>query len=238
MDPAPNSSPRIFCRAPRHLNPPLWTPYPTPPEFNRTTETLRFEAVRGGAWHNHYPGETRAVLDLTRLVSFYDPTLAPSLVVHRSDKVRLDHRVQNISAADLAAVQERLKSVLDPQNTEVDSGVDWRTLFRVVVDRYADRLELIDYLLNSRTHHNAHARARTVQRQLRVMLTPYILFSARPSTATDDDAWAGPVWRACATRHTAYIHASLDARLSRSERLLLGRDEPRDMPFHRTDVAL
>ncbi|KAJ7608043.1 hypothetical protein DFH06DRAFT_1018177 [Mycena polygramma] len=209
---------------PRHPKPPLWTPYPPPPppEFNRTTETLRFEAVRAGAWHNHYPGETRAVLDLTRLVSFYDPSLAPSLVAHRSGKGRWDHRVQNISAADLAAVHERLKSLLDPRNTEVGSGVDWWTLFRVVVDRYADRLDLLDYLLNSTTHHNAQTRARTVQRHLRVMLTPYILFSARPSTAADDDAWAGPVWRACATRHTAYIRSSLNAPLTQSERLLLG----------------
>ncbi|KAJ6461234.1 hypothetical protein C8R47DRAFT_993575 [Mycena vitilis] len=205
---------------PRHVEPPLWNAYPEYAEFSNVTDILRFEMVRAGAWHNHHPGETRAVLDLTRLVSFYDPALVPSLLAHRAGKARWDHRQQNISAADLAAVQQRLRSMLDPRNTEKGSGVDWRTLFRVVVDRYGDRLELLQYLLNSTTAENAQERARTVQRQLRVMLTPYILFSARPSAATDD-AWAGPVWRGCATRHTGYIHASLSARLTQSERLLL-----------------
>ncbi|KAJ7671252.1 hypothetical protein DFH06DRAFT_980293 [Mycena polygramma] len=207
---------------PRHVEPPLWNAYPEYPEFSNVTDILRFEMVRAGAWHNHHPGETRAVLDLTRLVSFYDPALTPSLLAHRAGKPRWDHRQQNISAADLAAVQERLKSVLDPGNTEMGSGVDWRTLFRVVVDRYADRLELLQYLLKSTTADNAAERTKTMQRQLRVMLTPYILFSVRPSAAADNDAWAGPVWRGCATRHTEYIHTSLTARLTQSERLLLG----------------
>ncbi|KAJ7620745.1 hypothetical protein DFH06DRAFT_1305975 [Mycena polygramma] len=57
------------------------------------------------------------------------------------------------------------------------------------------------------------------------MLTPYILYTARPSPSSDtiDDAWAHPVWHGCATKHTAYIHrsAALQARLTRSERVLL-----------------
>ncbi|KAJ6577751.1 hypothetical protein B0H19DRAFT_1121283 [Mycena capillaripes] len=220
----------------RHITPPLWQPRSAthPATANRDSslepengtmplvaQLLRFEMIRAGSWHNHYPGETRAVLDLTRLVSFYDTALAPSLLAHRAGKKRWDHRLQNISASDLAAVTARLKSVLATENAEPGSGIDWRTLFRVVVDRYADRLELLDYLLNSTTAANAHERAKTVQIQLRVMLTPYILFSARP-VADDSDAWAAPVWRACATRHTAHIHASASGRLTKSERLLLG----------------
>ncbi|KAJ7487129.1 hypothetical protein FB451DRAFT_1535626 [Mycena latifolia] len=58
------------------------------------------------------------------------------------------------------------------------------------------------------------------------MLTPYILYSARPDPkqARDhNDRWAAPVWRACATRHAAHIHASvaLRTRLTASECLLL-----------------
>ncbi|KAF7365934.1 hypothetical protein MVEN_00468700 [Mycena venus] len=48
-----------------------------------TANLLRFESVRAGSWHNNYPGETRVMLDLTGFVSFYDITLAPSLISHR-----------------------------------------------------------------------------------------------------------------------------------------------------------
>ncbi|KAJ7463340.1 hypothetical protein FB451DRAFT_1494403 [Mycena latifolia] len=177
-----------------------------------------FEAVRAGSWHNRYPGETRVVLDLTRLVSFYDTALVPSLVVQRAGLERWDHRLEGISAPDLAAVTARLRAVLTADPSDAGSGVDWATLFRVVVDRYADRLELLDYLLNTTTVANAAARAQTIQ--------PYILYSARPGpkqARDNDDRWAASVWRACATRHTAHIHvsATLRARLTASERLLL-----------------
>lgn len=180
--------------------------------------------VRAGSWHNKYPGDTRVALDLTRLVSFYDTALAPSLVAHRTNRERWDHRLQNISQVDLAAVKTRLKTVLSSSSNETGSGVDWRTLYRVVVDRYADRLELLEHLLNTTTPINASVRVKTIQQQLRVMLTPYILFSARPTKGSIDTAWAAPVWQACATRHTAHIHASaaLRAALTPSERLLLG----------------
>ncbi|KAF7348914.1 hypothetical protein MVEN_01411700 [Mycena venus] len=216
----------------RYITPP-WGP-PRPPDQDlrhclssengtRSLEQhlLRFEMVRAGSWHNHYPGETRVVLDLAHLVSFYDLTLVPSLVAHRAGKARWDHRLQNISASDLVAVNARLKTALTSHSTEIGSGVDWRTLFRVLVDRYADRLEMLEYLLNTTTPANAHERATVIQRQLRVILTPYILYSARPlSDASTSDAWATPVWRACATRHTSHIHMQA-ATLTTSERLLL-----------------
>ncbi|KAJ7728958.1 hypothetical protein DFH07DRAFT_219668 [Mycena maculata] len=224
----------------RHITPPLWRPEarsdphsldPTTPE-NKTSlisQLLRFESVRGGSWHNAFPGETRISLDLTRLVSFYDTALVPSLVSYRTGKERWDHRLQNISSVDLTAVKTRLRAAFAPDNVDPGSGVDWRTLYRVLVDRYADRLEMLEYLLNTTTTDNIDTRARTIQMQLRVMLTPYILYSARPaddsavSMAAEDYAWAAPVWRGCATRHTAHIHASppLQSRLTASERLLL-----------------
>jgi hypothetical protein len=227
----------------RRITPPLWQPRSTvhsstessEPAPENTTRSLvdnllRFEMLRAGAWHNRYPGETRVVLDLTRLVSFYDTALAPSLVPLRAGKARWDHRLQGIAAADLAAVTMRLKTVLAPENTELGSGVDWQTLFRVIVDRYADRLEMLQYLLNTTPPANTYERATTIQMQLRVMLTPYILFSARPGPAAvadgsnsgfeSNDAWAAPVWHACGTRHTSHIHTRA-ATLTASERLLL-----------------
>ncbi|KAJ7664777.1 hypothetical protein B0H17DRAFT_1256054 [Mycena rosella] len=167
------------------------------------SELINFEIVRAGSWHNRYPGETRIALDLSRLISFYDTDLVPSLIPYRASLERWDHRVHNISAPDLNALTARLRAVLsDPAASDPRSGIDWKTLYRVVVDRYAERLELLDYLLNTTDTANATARGETVQTQLRIMLTP---------------------WRGCATRHTAHIHASsvLRARLTMSERLLL-----------------
>ncbi|KAF7363139.1 hypothetical protein MVEN_00666400 [Mycena venus] len=196
-------------------------------------EPLIFGTILSGSWHTRYPGETRVLLDLTKLVSFYDTSLAPSLVPHRESKERWDHRVLGISAPDLAVVKRRLQDVL-ASGTDIGSGVDWQTLYRVVVDRYADRLETLDYLLDTTTTENLDERAPIIQTELRIMLTPYILYTARPnwlSTADSvsyadgrDEAWALPVWRACATRHTAHIHGNsrLQSRLTSSEHLLLG----------------
>ncbi|KAJ7513217.1 hypothetical protein B0H11DRAFT_1787999 [Mycena galericulata] len=217
---------------------PIWRPpvdnaAPTPnsavlsPSMNQTIawNVLSVQVVRASSRHGRYPGESRVALDLKRLVSFYDTALAPSLIPHRAATERWDHRLLNISAADAAAATARLRDALSA--SEGGSGVDWRTLYRVVLDRYADPLELLQHLLNTTTPANARARALTVQMQLRVMLTPYILYSARPGPGmegeVEGDAWAAPVWRACATSHTAHIHASatLSARLTPSEYTLL-----------------
>ncbi|KAJ7476565.1 hypothetical protein FB451DRAFT_1087264 [Mycena latifolia] len=227
----PSSPPRSVLAFPALFDPPPPPPPDSSPKNDSKMEPgvaalIRFEVIHAGSWHNRYPGETRVTLDLTRLVSFYDTALVPSLVAQRAGLERWDHRLEGISASDLAAVTARLRAVLTAGSSDAGSGVDWGTLARVVVDRYADRLELLEHLLNTTTAANGAARAQTIQTQLRVMLTPYILYSARPTQtrgAPRDDTWAAPVWRTCAMRHTAHIHASaaLRARLTASERLLL-----------------
>ncbi|KAJ7128724.1 hypothetical protein C8R44DRAFT_563640, partial [Mycena epipterygia] len=209
---------------------------PSPSRSIRTISdpaALVFGTILSGSWHTRYPGETRVHLDLTKLISFYDTSLAPSLISDRESKERWDHRVLGISALDLAAVKRRLQDVL-ASGTNIGSGVDWKTLYRVVVDRYADRLETLEYLLNETTTENLHERALIIQTELRLMLTPYLLHAARPNWLFTDDsvpyadgrdeAWSLPVWHACATRHTAHIHRNfrLQSRLTSSERLLLG----------------
>ncbi|KAJ7649305.1 hypothetical protein B0H17DRAFT_1022445 [Mycena rosella] len=203
---------------------PPWQTSATTPDLDPTRQLQIFETLRAGAWHNRYPGETRIILDMTRLVSFYDNALAPSLVAARVGQERWDHRLQDISHTDLAAVRTRLKAVLKSMNkSDVANGVDWRTLLRVPVDHYADRLEMLEYLLNTTTLENIGTRATTIQTRLRVMLTPYTLYDVRPAWGEDtEDAWAGPVWRSCATRHTAHIHMHASTTLTMSERLLLG----------------
>ncbi|KAF8209408.1 hypothetical protein K438DRAFT_230198 [Mycena galopus ATCC 62051] len=196
-------------------------------------EPLIFGTILSGSWHSRYPGETRVHLDLTKLISFYDTSLAPSLIRDRESKERWDHRVSGVSAPDLGLVKRRLQDVL-ASGTNIGSGIDWKTLYRVVVERYADRLEMLNYLLDTTTTENLHERAPIIQTELRMMLTPYLLYTARPNRLSTpdsqsyvegrDEAWAIPVWGACATRHTAHIHrnSGLQSRLTSSERLLLG----------------
>ncbi|KAJ6454343.1 hypothetical protein C8R45DRAFT_1111968 [Mycena sanguinolenta] len=198
------------------------------PNDRIAADILRFETIHAGSWHNQYPGDIRFKLDLTGLVSFYDASLAPSLIPTRQGKERWDHRAAGISATDLAAVKARIGEVLAREPNHGRSGIDWQTLFHVIVDRYADRLETLAYLLNTTTPETLAERARLIQTQLRIMLTPYILYTARPTadrslTGSNSDAWALPVWKGCATKHTAYIHASptLQSRMTAPERLLL-----------------
>ncbi|KAJ7171507.1 hypothetical protein C8R46DRAFT_1175711 [Mycena filopes] len=207
---------------------------PTPPTDDGLpiADIMRFSTVEAGSWHNRYPGDTRVRLDLARMVSFYDPALAPSLAAAREGVERWEHRVHAISEVDLGAVKARLREVLSSPADGRGSGVDWQTLYHVIVDRYADRLEMVGYLLTTTTPAKMADRARIIQTQLRIMLTPYILYSARPSPSASthpevevrgagDDAWAAPVWHACATRHTAHIHHALRPRLAPGEHTLL-----------------
>ncbi|KAJ7618687.1 hypothetical protein FB45DRAFT_1063279 [Roridomyces roridus] len=204
---------------PPRASPPAPLPPSIPEDVQRVLEAVRLEVIRGGSWHNRYPGDTRIALDLTKLVSFYDTELVPSLIPHRLQTDRWDHRLQNISTNDAEAVTARIRAVLSNERSE-SSGVDWKTLYRVVVDRYADRLELLQHLLHTfPPPSELEERAQTVHMQLRIMLAVYMPAGLSPSENEDDSTWAAPVWQACATRHTSPIHDLL--RLTPSERTLL-----------------
>ncbi|KAH7910571.1 hypothetical protein BJ138DRAFT_1008581 [Hygrophoropsis aurantiaca] len=195
------------------------------------TQAFRtFEMMNAGHWHDRFPGEGRVQLDLSRLISFYDPELVPSLVAQRFGKERWDHRLLGTDATDIAAVQNRLAEVLEYEH--VKNSVDWRALIRVIVDRYAERLELMQHFLHPSTAttetesvQDTFERAEKVQLQLRIMLTPYILHSSFPSqefaSSMTKYAWASPVFQECATMHTAAIASDLMSTLTPSERLIL-----------------
>ncbi|KAG6328520.1 hypothetical protein ID866_10569, partial [Astraeus odoratus] len=141
-----------------------------------------FESVHAGSWYNRFPGDTRIQLDLTGLVSFYDAEIVPSLVAERFGKERWNHRLQNISDSDILKAKAMLTEGLTRQGT-CTSGTDWMSLFRTIVNRYAERLELMQYLLNTPLSNDPLQMmtiAKSAQVQLRIMLTPYILFSAVP----------------------------------------------------------
>lgn len=181
-----------------------------------------FEVMHAGSWHNRYPGDTRINLDLTGIVSLYDTTLAPSLVGLRAGQERCDHRLQGISPADIEAVRTSVSRVLERSQSD-QSDINWKTLFRVIVDRYSDRLDLMDHLLNSTLgNHALMDQAKKVHVQLRVMLTPYIFHDTIPPNSSFDTPhfWATPVFKACGTTHTSSI-ASYASSLNPSERFLL-----------------
>ncbi|KAG1723583.1 hypothetical protein EDB19DRAFT_1952088 [Suillus lakei] len=183
---------------------------PTDLPEDPNTVLHEFEIMHSASWRELYPGETRIVLDFSGLVSFYDTALVPSLV----------------------AAPRRLGAVGSSSGRNIIGGYRARprqasssTVLRVVVDRYASRLEMIQYLSNNTLDDRPiFDHAQQVQRRLRTMLVPYTVLAALPSnttvTANMTNSWAAPVFRECATSHTASIAAHGTA-LMPSERLLL-----------------
>ncbi|KAG0696715.1 hypothetical protein DFH29DRAFT_185228 [Suillus ampliporus] len=190
--------------------PKVETLYPQPPPFDSDIWIRSFEVMHAGSWRNRYPGDSRIVLDLTGLISLYDTALAPSLVPVRAGLERCDHRVLGLSSEDISRLMRKLTEVVSRPDP-VGSGIDWKTLIHVIVDRYADRLELMQHLLNftSSDSQELLQRAKLAQAQLRIMLTPYLLHSiAVPSAGTSGvnaSRWASPVFMHCATTHTSQM---------------------------------
>jgi len=184
-----------------------------------------FEVLHSASWRERYPGEMQITLDYSALVSFYDTILVPSLVPHRVGLDRWDHRVAGISPEDIERVNNRLAQALE-QPPVTPSGIDWKIVLHSVVDRYASRLEVIQYLLNIMLDDMpvVRDRARKVQRQLRTMLAPYVILAALPPrdsvNVNATNSWAVPVFHGCTTMQTSSI-AARGAILTPSERLLL-----------------
>ncbi|KAG1779206.1 hypothetical protein EV702DRAFT_1091068 [Suillus placidus] len=203
---------------------PYRSPSPPPPDPEVLDWVRVFEVMHSGSWHNRYPGDSRIVLDLTGLISLYDIALAPSLVPVRAGLERCDHRVLGISSEDISQVKRKLAEVIG--RPDPGSGIDWKTLTHVIVDRYANRLELLQHLLNftSSDSQELLQRAKLVQTQLRVMLTPYILDAtvvpSADTLAPHPSQWASPIFRLCATTHTSVIINQIPF-MTPSEHLLL-----------------
>ena len=198
------------------------------------------DVMRAGTQHNRSPGETRVRLDLSGLVSFYDRDLVPSLVSARFGLERWDHRLQNISQEDLTRVTARLEEILARPAGHTSSGIDWMALIRVITDRYSQRLELVQHLVNSTDNGDPESLldyANKTQVELRLMLRSYILSNVTlpsPSNPNAEESeatalnWARPVFKHCATTYTHGLDASV---MTDSERLLLNavRDTSREI---------
>jgi hypothetical protein len=195
------------------------------------------EVIRSGAWHDHYPGERRIKLDYTRIISFYDTSLAPSLVDLRFGRERWDHRLNGISETDIANAMARLEDYI--LNSPQGSGVDWDVVIKTVAERYIERLELLEYIVDVElsaestafSSNNATDRLQRAHDVLFSMIAPYVLSSVdipppKSEAGTDSTSgnisWAEPIFEQCAIAHTKYISSpSLVQRMTPSESMLL-----------------
>ncbi|KAG1814902.1 hypothetical protein EV424DRAFT_1473255 [Suillus variegatus] len=175
---------------------------------------LNLESTRpGGGANPELPEDTNTS----------ESDLFSDISASRCGSNRWDHRV-GISSDDIERVQDRLSQAL-ARPPVATSGIDWKTVLQVVVDRYASRLEFMHHLLNLTLDDGSiFNHAQQIQRQLRTVLLPHTVFAALPPnnsvTVHATNSWAVPVFRECATSHTAFIvcHGTT---LMPSERLLL-----------------
>jgi hypothetical protein len=166
-----------------------------------------FEAFLTGSWDDHAPGEIRVRPDYAGFVTFYDTSLT-SLVEARYGKDRLHLRLEGISTLDSERVRAELQTVLT-RKKDRGSGVDWGSITRIVMERYAGRLEYLRFLLspNTTTFGNALERASVSHAQLLVMLAPYITTADIPKQLPPSANlnWVAPIALLCATTQTSHI---------------------------------
>ncbi len=195
------------------------------PKFD-PPESVR--AIEAGSWANRFPGELRIKIDYSKLISFYDVDLFPSLQKSRIGKERWDHRLEAISKEELEVFLGRLDELLVKQ--DIGSGIDWQALFNVVTNRYSERLEMLKHVLNPEPMPADSAldeeSLRKAHRYVTIMLTPYRLLDVVPPKGDTENGdkniydWATPIFKYCATSHTEYLWLD-EVTLSASEQLLL-----------------
>jgi hypothetical protein len=189
-------------------------PLPGPPRLpsgwrGSPLESVRsvFEGFLTGSWHDRAPGEIRVHPDYAGLVTFYDTSLT-SLVEARYGKDKLHLRLEGISALDSDRARAELRTVLTREK-DSGSGVDWGSITRVVVERYAGRLEYLQFLLSPNTtmFQDASERAAIARAQLLVMLAPYITTADVPKQLppSANSSWVAPIALRCATTQTSHI---------------------------------
>ncbi|KAF8609962.1 hypothetical protein BDV93DRAFT_462584 [Ceratobasidium sp. AG-I] len=207
---------------------------PPPPGWTgkqRAIPDTVFECLRAGMWHNHSPGEGRVRLDYSGIVSAYSEEYT-SLVKSRRGLPRTKHRLGGISAEDRKRLQAEAHEVLTRGSSL--AKMNWSALFQGVIDRYADRLEELRYILRRPDIHPTQIVA-TVRHKVLIMLTPYMVLpqakkSARSSSVPNeqvvlkqpgpDDDWFSRIHRACASYATAGI-TQRDS-LTKQEKMLAG----------------
>lgn len=210
VDVIPGSGP--FPSAIRPPDAPRRRSVPPVPGWIGSLPTKSFtHALVAGKWHDYAPGETRVRVDYSGLVSFYDPALT-SLVEARRDLPRAQHRLLNISRTDADLKVRELEEVITREPWGGNSGVDWASIMRIVIERYGSRLELLNNTLAADCDsYNITQKASVVRQQLLAMLLPYVTrqdVSARLDNLLSN-AWLAPVVRRCSTTQTGTLPVAL-----------------------------
>ncbi|CAE6477847.1 unnamed protein product [Rhizoctonia solani] len=215
--------PRLGLNTP-HFPGPMIPAYPSPPGWKgrqRNFADVAFESIRAGMWHNHFPGESRVILDYSSIVSAYDETYS-SLVHDRQGVPRMKHRLNNISAGDMSRLKTEMEEVL--KTGRPAPSVNWRSLLQDIVSRYGERLEELRYLLR-RSDLDAEAIVAKAREKILIMLTPHIVLpksqsnsirvrrgdqqplhtsssNTSASQSIPDDGWPTRIYDACANHPT------------------------------------
>ncbi|KAF8319773.1 hypothetical protein DL93DRAFT_119753 [Clavulina sp. PMI_390] len=186
--------------------------------------------------HDFAPGETRVRPVLSKFVTFYDPAVK-SLMPGRRGKMRDLHRLLGIDKEEAKMIVRQLEEAVDDEKGWDDktgaSGVDWSSMLRVLVERYGERLEFLNYTLavqhDSTSPSGASflfARAFKARQQVLTMLTPYVTMLDKPPNSTsplpgspesDRRAWLAPIVQRCSAAHTHGLRTHL---FTRQEHLL------------------
>ncbi|KAJ7166745.1 hypothetical protein C8R46DRAFT_1192085 [Mycena filopes] len=173
----------------------------------------RSEVEIAGKWHDFAPGETRVRLVYSKFVTFYDPALT-SLVAGRRGTPRDAHTLTAMTRADAQTKLRELENAL-ARPWDEGSGVDWASVVRVVVERYGERLAVLNYTLSSVS--DLDTAAFHARQQVLIMLVPHFTTADVPS---DSLAWLAPVVERCATIHTRAF-STLDT-LTKQEETIKG----------------
>lgn len=167
----------------------------------RSVPSLSFEVIYSAAMHNRAPGETRVKIDYSRLFTFYDPSYT-SLAAARAHQKREEYRPANLSVEDGVVAERRLKEMF--RRSGHGSGMDWGSIVHVLVDRYGERLKLLEHILNHPGFRNVTEQATEVRSQVLIMLTPYMLADVIPSATSGSRDWIAPISKHCASTLTSW----------------------------------
>ena len=197
----------MYCNLTKGLEPVsflnlIYTPYDEPRGPRTPGGSMRrTRTIQAGSWANRFPGNPRVKLDYSRFISFYDEGMFPSLHANRTGLERWDHRLQAISKEDVETLFATLDNIFSTDSMDPRSRIDWQTLLHVVTDRYAERLELLAYLLNCTISDTPPDKVlQKAHRYVSSMLMPYTLYDVVPPrnhTGIGSHSWATPVFKQC-----------------------------------------
>lgn len=189
----------------------------------------RWSFTHAAAWHHHLP-ESRIVLYPSYMVTLYDPKYTSLEANHILPVSK--HNLSDISPGDIktfkAEVEGALNAWRDDKDGQLSSGVDWRSVAQVAVERNGDRLsEMRELLGNVSSSTNVTAAISTARLIAFALVMPYIDHPTVLSSNATDDSRAKSLHSAtqqCSFAFTGHLD-TLPLQLTPQERRLKGAIE-------------